>query len=884
MSPGARNYTKTTRVGDWCDFAEQHIRLVSFGDLSWDIDGMFTNHIIAANAFAGLVALCPKGGAVITLYNSLGILLGSSTTIFLDDDTLLSMCWNDASDHLIVVTKNGAVRFFTNRGKEITDERRNVVNPVACCSTGSGVCIVLESKRVVVLDVEYSGRYDQLDAMLPLSFEFPPTALVAVSKDLSDSGKCEVLIAPYVSDPQEPSTLFRITFDKKSRVEDLRKKVDAGCIRRMAVSPDGTKLAVLSHDGSFYVGPSSGSELNFLFNTEVSALPVQLMWCGNGCITYLHLADQFPDADDPRTLLTACDPDNGENFTQIELATEAVLALEVDGIRVLSPDTYQMLQVVTPEAKRIYAIGSVETPALLVAAYDDYMLENAASVRLVHELTEDLEGLPDAIDDCVAAAGFEIDPEHQKRLLRIASFGKSFCPSYPTDNFVNMARRLRVLNAVRQPHVGMMMTMEQLMTLEGDRLTRRLVDGGHFHLAFCICEYLDLKPDKVMVEWAVAMVASSHDQDTLRERIVSKLKSHPGISFRTVSLEAARLGKRKLAVSLLAAEPSAASQVQCLMDIGEMDDALKRAVESLDSDLVFLVMTKLIGDRRPQAFQKLNETDISRDMMISFCRFSNDPTRRDLLLEYAVRHPDFNTHLAILQYLKHDESLQRKLPTIIPSSKNYLTEQQLKITATQSAEEKAKVEPDGQLKERALHLNMELIDDQTDFAADCKDVKFLNASVSQTLTLLIVHKKQDQADALAKRFHVSEKMYCWAKLRALIEIQDWPGIDKLGGISGKSKAPPIGYLPFVRLLLKAGRPEQARLFVPRISRIEERMEMYLLCGDWKGAAMDCKKSGEMGILEQLRERARGNARALEQIQEGANAKVADSSPFSNFFK
>ena len=39
--------------------------------------------------------------------------------------------------------------------------------------------------------------------------------------------------------------------------------------------------------------------------------------------------------------------------------------------------------------------------------------------------------------------------------------------------------------------------------------------------------------------------------------------------------------------------------------------------------------------------------------------------------------------------------------------------QQLKITATQSAEEKAKVEPDGQQKERALHLNMELVYDQT---------------------------------------------------------------------------------------------------------------------------------------------------------------------------
>ena len=32
---------------------------------------------------------------------------------------------------------------------------------------------------------------------------------------------------------------------------------------------------------------------------------------------------------------------------------------------IVSPDTYQLLQVVTPEAKRIYAIGSVRLHALL---------------------------------------------------------------------------------------------------------------------------------------------------------------------------------------------------------------------------------------------------------------------------------------------------------------------------------------------------------------------------------------------------------------------------------------------------------------------------------------------------------------------------------------
>ena len=86
----------------------------------------------------------------------------------------------------------------------------------------------------------------------------------------------------------------------------------------MAVSPDGTKLAIL-----VTMVPSTlvhRLPLNFNLFTE-GALPVQLMWCGNGCITYLH-TDQFPDVDDPRTAHRVRSR-HWNNHTQIELATEA---------------------------------------------------------------------------------------------------------------------------------------------------------------------------------------------------------------------------------------------------------------------------------------------------------------------------------------------------------------------------------------------------------------------------------------------------------------------------------------------------------------------------------------------------------------------------------
>ena len=156
--------------------------------------------------------------------------------------------------------------------------------------------------------------------------------------------------------------------------------------------------------------------------------------------------------------------------------------------------------------------------------------------------------------------------------------------------------------------------------------------------------------------------------------------------------------------------------------------------------------------------------------------------------------------------------------------------------------------------------------------------------MADTIRLCFQHNFPDKAEVLKKRFNVPEKMFQWAQLRALCAIGDWPGVDKMGGLGASRAKPAIGPVPFVKMLVEYKRPEHGRLFISKVQRIEERMELYLLCEAWQEAAADCKKNGEDGIIDQLRERARGNTRALELIERGVTMKPAESGGFASFFK
>ena len=118
--------------------------------------------------------------------------------------------------------------------------------------------------------------------------------------------------------------------------------------------------------------------------------------------------------------------------------------------------------------------------------------------------------LPAAVLACVDAAEHELDLGRQRRLLRAAAHGKVYvddsaataresadadaegCGGLEPSIFVSACKTARVLNAVRAPGVGLMMTRAQYAAAGPEALLRALMCQHEHMLAMRLAEFLRL--------------------------------------------------------------------------------------------------------------------------------------------------------------------------------------------------------------------------------------------------------------------------------------------------------------------------------------------------------------------------------------------------------
>lgn len=112
----------------------------------------------------------------------------------------------------------------------------------------------------------------------------------------------------------------------------------------------------------------------------------------------------------------------------------------------------------TASTVAVFSPGSVHPAAILYEAHEEFLSKDAHSHVSIQTIKIDLV---EAVDTCIDAASKEYDVNWQKKLLKTASFGKTFLDLYNPAEFVNLSRILRVLNAVRYYEVGIPITYEQ---------------------------------------------------------------------------------------------------------------------------------------------------------------------------------------------------------------------------------------------------------------------------------------------------------------------------------------------------------------------------------------------------------------------------------------
>jgi hypothetical protein len=164
-------------------------------------------------------------------------------------------------------------------------------------------------------------------------------------------------------------------------------------------------------------------------------------------------------------------------------------------------------------------------------------------------------------------------------------------PSRTTKKFVSTARKLRILNSLRNPNVGMLVTSAQYDAVSATGIIARLVAVKKPALAASIATYLGLPRSVQLFARAskaaayVAAIRDLSDADTAQGAIqiihgglVSKGSDSASVlnrgGYATVAMAANKAGRPGVANLLLVLESSVADKVPALLSTGSFADAV----------------------------------------------------------------------------------------------------------------------------------------------------------------------------------------------------------------------------------------------------------------------------------------------------------------------
>lgn len=348
------------------------------------------------------------------------------------------------------------------------------------------------------------------------------------------------------------------------------KFLEEGPFSHMAVSPNGDFIALFTETGHLWVITSDFHRKLSDCKTSIKKTPDQLIWCGNHAVAVV-VGDEI--------LLVG--PQGGTLNLYYDGPVFAVS--EIDGMRTITDEKHDFYSMVPEVTVNIFKIGSVSPAAILLDCVEQL---DRNSPKADENLQIIRDQLPEAVNSCIEAAGYEFEAYWQKALLKAASFGKAAIELFDSDYFVQMCEYIRVLNAVRQINVGIFQSHTQLVALTPNRLIDRLLVRQMHLLAFKCTQYLRLPQYKVYIHWACSKVrTSTGDDETVCREIVAKLGSLSGVSYEEIATTAFEEGRGKLAIMLTHYEPRPGKQVPLLLNMEEEELALDKAVESFDINL-----------------------------------------------------------------------------------------------------------------------------------------------------------------------------------------------------------------------------------------------------------------------------------------------------------
>ncbi|KAL0595335.1 Vacuolar protein sorting-associated protein 16-like protein [Plecturocebus cupreus] len=839
--------------------------------MDWDLKEELRDCLVAAAPYGGPIALLRNPWRkektasvrpVLDIYSASGMPLAS---LLWKSGPVVSLGWS-AEEELLCVQEDGAVlvyglhgdfRRHFSMGNEVL-QNRVLDARIFHTEFGSGVAILTGAHRFTlsanVGDLklrrmpEVPGLQSAPSCWTALCQDRVAHILLAVGPDLYllDHAACSTVTPPGLA-PGVSSFL------------------------QMAVSFTYRHLALFTDTGYIWMGTASLKEKLCEFNCNIRAVPKQMVWCSRPRSKERAVVVAWE-----RRLMVVGDAPESIQFV---LDEDSYLVPELDGIRIFSRSTHEFLHEVPAASEEIFKIASMAPGALLLEAQKEYEKESQKADEYLREIQE-LGQLTQAVQQCIEAAGHEHQPDMQKSLLRAASFGKCFLDRFPPNSFVRMCQDLRVLNAVRDYHIGIPLTYSQYpctlrkgaysqgwqgkglemqsagkyryKQLTIQVLLDRLVLRRLYPLAIQICEYLRLPEvqgvSRILAHWACykarmwdglqwhlgdsrpclgnrarlclkkrksvelkgwVQQKDVSDEDVARA-INQKLGDTPGVSYSDIAARAYGCGRTELAIKLLEYEPRSGEQVPLLLKMKRSKLALSKAIESGDTDLVFTVLLHLKNElNRGDFFMTLRNQPMALSLYRQFCKHQELETLKDLYNQ-DDNHQELGSFHIRASYAAEERIEGRVAALQTAADAFYKAKNEFAAKATED-------------QMRLLRLQRRLEDELGG--------QFLDLSLHDTVTTLILGGHNKRAEQLARDFRIPDKRLWWLKLTALADLEDWEELEKFS----KSKKSPIGYLPFVEICIKQHNKYEAKKYASRVGP-EQKVKALLLVGDVAQAA------------------------------------------------
>ena len=726
------------------------------------------------------------------------------------------------------------------------------------------------------------------DSMPPFCglITFLPTATFASSNFLSYAA---ISVLPRTKTASRHPEVFLSTNDNSvvvvnaatTEIKDLncRARITSPIVE-MTFAPNGRFLACFTESSTLTVISSTFETkvLDFDFSEGSSQPPLDIKWCGEDSVV-LHWKNLGIVMVGPYGDWLRFPYENHGNLYLIP---------EIDCCRVVSDTSIELLQRVPPATALLLRIGSIEPAAMLLDASDAFDNGSTSSDEAARAITK-TGMLEEAIEGCTDAASREFDIATQKRLLRAASYGMHFSfknskgsrnvmggnhemkedeiaqtmPSRMSAKFVDIAKKLRILNALRNPSVGIVLTSAQYDELTPNGIIARLIAIKKPALGASVSKYLFL-PKSVQIyaraSKAASFVASSKnlsDADVAEEviRIITEEKcGSAGASkytssiinrggYATVAMASTKAGRPGVASLLLLLETSVADKVPALLSLGSFSDAVAVATSAKDSDFIFYTTMQYRKHCMSQ-FQdavKGNQTFMTT-VATKFPRESYHTLR-----QYSGTMLDRKQEIGL--QIRRQKIVDAGL-TLAKRALDGKTESRGKQAILSEASKILAMGKDASFHKTYTDEYIELLKDQeilrTKYSAP--EVAPESSSVVATISSILHYAGKNErdknrllndADKVAKKFRVPEKMLWHTKVKAFSETKQWKNLLLLCNSRTKS---PIGYKPFAIAAIKGHQPANDILrYIERITVPEERFNLYGEASMWRRALEEAVK-------------------------------------------